>query len=120
MVSSQCEKVVTPFGVIVHAPIERGIRVSETDKCFRDIDDVIKGMQGSLLDAYGALESLGAHLLKHGQNDPKVARLIPSISSGLISIGNSLVSLGKITGSMREGGHPLTASHMGTSVKSDT
>ena len=74
--------------------------MGEHDKCFRDKDDVIKGMQDSLLDAYGALESLGAHLLKHGQNDPKVSQLIPSIGSRLVAIGESLLSLDN----MREGG----------------
>ena len=88
------------YGGASTGPAAKGIRMSEQDKCFRDKDDVIKGMQDSLLDAYGALESLGAHLIKHGQNDPKVSRLIPSIGSRLVAIGESLLSLDN----MREGG----------------
>ena len=71
-------------------------------KYLRDINDVIEGMLDFLANSYDDLYTLGAHLIKNGQNDPKVSHLIPNISNSLLDIGTSLVSLSMITDDMRE------------------
>lgn len=62
----------------------------EHDKCFRDIGDIVDDIQYCLDGARDVLRDLGAHLLKHGQYDPKVASLIPNIRGILLEVDNHL------------------------------